>query len=98
MPLLKATGLTIILPGAPVAPAAPGATQLLNVPYFRQEQTNWCWAACCEMVFHYYGDAGIRQCDMATAQFGGDCCTAPASSGCNQGNWPEYTYAHYSFR
>jgi hypothetical protein len=75
----------------------PGAARMLNVPYFKQQQTMWCWAGCCEMVFHYYGVGNIRQCDMATAQFGGNCCAAPSSSVCNQGNWPENTYRHYRF-
>jgi hypothetical protein len=71
--------------------------KLLNVPYFHQQQTNWCWATCAEMVFHYYGVNLVRQCDMATAQFGGNCYASPSSSACNQGNWPENTYNHYSF-
>ena len=27
----------------------------LNIPSKRQEKTNWCWAACCQMVLQYYG-------------------------------------------
>ena len=71
--------------------------KLLNVPFIKQEQTLWCWAACCWMVFRFYGVSNVRQCDMAAAQFGGNCCAAPSSSACNKGNWPENTYRHYGF-
>lgn len=27
----------------------------LNIPEKRSEQTEWCWAACCQMVLTYYG-------------------------------------------
>jgi hypothetical protein len=77
------------------AAEAPAAATLLSVPYRHQEQTNWCWAGCCEMVFLYYNINNVRQCDMASFQFGADCCAAPSSSICNQGNWPENIYPHW---
>lgn len=95
MPLRVVTGIPI--PQAAMALVAPGAPSVLSVAYIAQEQTNWCWAACCQMVFQFDGVAGVQQCDMATAQFGGNCCAAPSSSMCNQGNWPENTYGHYGF-
>src|ERR1700722_7378285 len=81
----------------PFAAPAPGASaQPLNVPYFSQEQMNWCWAACCEMLFEYNGD-NVSQCELATNQFGADCCSTPSSSTCNQGQWAELVYAAYRY-
>jgi hypothetical protein len=92
VPIQVPFGQDALAPGAP----APGAAGVLPVPYMRQQQTNWCWAACCEMVFQFNA-VTVQQCDMATAQFGGKCCAAPSSSVCNQGNWPEYVYPRYGF-
>jgi hypothetical protein len=80
------------------AAPAPGAPAPLAVPYIKQEQTNWCWAACCEMVFDFNSVVTVRQCDMATSQFGGNCCVTPSSAVCNQGNWPENVYPQYTFQ
>lgn len=76
--------------GTPILPRIRVmADILLNIPYFRQEQTNWCWAGCSQMIYRFYGINNIAQCDMATAQFGAACCSNPSSSVCNQANWPE---------
>jgi hypothetical protein len=82
------------IPGAAsfLAPAQP-----LPVPYFRQKQNNWCWAACCQMVFSLFGLTTVEQCDMATTRFGTDCCTNPRSSTCDHGEWPESVYPLYGF-
>jgi hypothetical protein len=72
---------------APPGAAAPGSG-VLSVPRIAQEQTNWCWAAFSEMIFKYYGISSVRQCDMASWQFGAACCAAPSSSICNAPNWP----------
>lgn len=57
----------------------------LNVPFIKQEQTNWCWAACAEMVLEYYGNSSSDQCDFANWAFGGaTCCTLPSSSLCDK--------------
>ena len=51
----------------------------------RKEQSNWCWAACADMILHYYGNASVRQCDLANWAFGvSDCCSVPSSSPCNR--------------
>lgn len=53
--------------GVTITPRMHGlADTVLNVPYHRQEQSNWCWAGCCEMIYQYYGVNNIRQCDMAS--------------------------------
>lgn len=74
--------------------AAPGLSsqQLLPVDYREQEQTNWCWAACCQMLAAFLGRPNLRQCDIAERQFHGGCCAAPSSSGCDRGEWPEVAY------
>lgn len=103
MPIKAQHGIPIpivmpVLPAAAAPAVAPGAANPLTMAYMQQQQNNWCWAACCEMVFHHAGvNTTVSQCDMATAQFGGACCSAPTSAACDQGNWPENTYGHYAF-
>lgn len=69
----------------PVAAGAP-------IPFIRQEQDNWCWAACGEMIIRGMGFGQIRQCDMASARAGAACCQTPDSAECDQGAWPEVEY------
>jgi len=92
MPLKKTPkkAISIALP-------PPGTVNLLPVRFARQEQSNWCWAACCQMVFAYYG-TNVRQCEMASFNFGAACCQSPSSSACNQGSWPEKIYQHWGSR
>lgn len=79
MPLRQAKGKPITF----VVPPLGGKT--INVPQIKQEQSLWCWAACAEMVLHYYGNAGVRQCDFANWLFGqSGCCSSPSSSVCNR--------------
>jgi hypothetical protein len=73
---------------AMIAPGAPTGA-MLGVPFYRQEQTNWCWAGCSQMVLVFFGIGNIRQCDMASTEFGANCCATPSSATCNQGGWPE---------
>lgn len=98
MPLRNNHG-TPIPPQPPAAAAAPApGGRTLPVPYLAQEQGNWCWAGCCEMVFHHAGkNIGLTQCQMASDEFGVACCTTPNSAVCNQGNWPHYVYNRYAF-
>jgi Papain-like cysteine protease AvrRpt2 len=77
--------------------AAPGAATLLPVPYLLQTQNNWCWAACCEMVFKYYGGPLLQQCDLASRQFHTNCCATPSSPVCDKGEWPENVYPSQGF-
>lgn len=57
----------------------------LPVPQIAQEQTQWCWAACADMVVHYYGNTAARQCEFANWLFGqSNCCASPGSSACNR--------------
>lgn len=44
-------------------PSAYPTEWWLGIPNVRQENTNWCWAACSISILRYYGkDAGISQC------------------------------------
>lgn len=67
----------------PIQPPPLGGRSL-PVMQIAQEQTQWCWAACAEMVIRYYGTA-VRQCDEANfLRQRNDCCAAPSSNACNQ--------------
>ncbi len=62
--------------------------KVINVPQIKQEQSNWCWAACAEMILHYYGGTTgttIQQCEFADELFGRtECCSEPSSLACNR--------------
>jgi hypothetical protein len=97
MPLQNSTPVPIdALTGA-----AP--RQLLPITYVRQEQSEWCWAACCQMVFAMNGKTNadgtpITQEQMASAMFGVNCAGANGSSAaCDKGCYPNQAYAYYSF-
>jgi hypothetical protein len=54
------------------------------VPQISQEQTEWCWAACAQMVLQFYGNSSVQQCDLASKLFGEPCCANPDSPLCNE--------------
>lgn len=80
-------------PGAEAA-AAPAVLPINRV---QQDETNWCWAACCLMVFSAAGQTTDQQCDLATKLFGSQCCNSPDSCTCDQGAWPNDAYAAYQY-
>jgi hypothetical protein len=88
MPLRVAAGIPIA--PAEAAPrvgveAAVAAPPMLNVPYFRQEQSEWCWAACAQMVAGYLDNPNVQQCELANfLHKQTDCCDVPDSEACNQ--------------
>ena len=45
--------------------------KIINVPQIIQEQSNWCWAACVEMVIRYYNEPATQQCEFANELFKG---------------------------
>eukprot|EP01133_Synstelium_polycarpum_P011098 gene11098-12931_t len=69
------------------------ATTSLNIPLLKQEQTNWCWAACATMISRYYGHSAVTQCSCANLRLGqSSCCQIPSSALCNVGaSDPEVT-------
>jgi Papain-like cysteine protease AvrRpt2 len=54
------------------------------VPQIYQEQTEWCWAACAQMVLQFYGNFTVGQCDLASQMFGESCCGNPSAPLCNK--------------
>ena len=59
--------------------------KIINVPQIKQEQLNWCWAACAEMVQRYYDGTATQQCEFANELFcQTECCSKPSSSCCNK--------------
>jgi hypothetical protein len=78
----------------------PVQEKRLNIGYKKQEQTEWCWAACIQMVLA--SDAtSITQCTLANAAFNlTSCCQSPSSTLCNNpleifsvaAEWTRYHY------
>jgi hypothetical protein len=59
--------------------AGPGGRKL-GVPRRRQGQDNWCWAACVDMVLHFYDLPGVKQCEIVGRKIKrADCCDDPKS-------------------
>ena len=80
IPLAGIAQMTLAPPGAPV------------VPYVQQSETNWCWAACGEMIMRPKAIPQTR-CSLASSQFTLQCCPSPgAPSACNRGAWPHLAY------
>lgn len=78
--VIRVRSRTKIAPSAVLLGAGP-----LSVPMIKQEQTQWCWAACSDMVLHYYGNPGVAQCEFANWLFSQSaCCNVPSSSLCNR--------------
>ena len=83
--LRRPSGIPIPLVGRRVG-AAP-SSRMLPVSVMQQEQTLWCWCACCAMVLAYYGTPRT-QCAIANAGLGhSDCCQEPLPAGCNDTIW-----------
>ena len=57
----------------------------LGVEWVKQEQTEWCWAACTQMVATYLGITGIKQCELANFLHNQTTCCVNGNTGkCNQ--------------
>jgi len=62
------------------------AEHRLGVPLIRQELSNWCWAACAEMVLRFRHHLGVSQCHLANSALnlsGVQCC--PDNPLCDRG-------------
>lgn len=66
--------------------------KVLPVSYSEQEQGNWCWAACCQMLLGLLNKPAQSQCRIVERQFHGSCCQNPTSPTCDRGEWPEAAY------
>lgn len=77
---LAASGIAIDIPAEGLATAGGCPT----IPEVAQGPTEWCWAACVEMVLRSNGSA-VDKCDVVNKQFDQTtCCQAPDSNSCNQ--------------
>jgi hypothetical protein len=58
----------------------------VNIKLIKQQQTNWCWAACTLMIYTYYNVTNTSQCQLANQEFGkwNNCCVNGSSSACDQ--------------
>jgi hypothetical protein len=59
-----------------VTAAAPLEHEL-GVRRTRQLRSNWCWAACVDMVLDFYGQPEVRQCDVVGKKLNKPCCDDP---------------------
>ncbi|HUR82319.1 MAG TPA: papain-like cysteine protease family protein [Thermoanaerobaculia bacterium] len=74
-------------------------TTALPVPFYLQQQSLWCWAACVDMAVVYYNTAAVQQCEIVNYTLARtDCCSNPGSGWCNTsipGAWFAGIYNHY---
>jgi hypothetical protein len=89
-PIIILTLLSACSNNGPGSSCNPPNYKNLSMTLRPQEKSNWCWAACGEMVMEKLG-ATITQCDEAKKRFGrADCCNSPFPGDCNKGGWPEF--------
>jgi len=72
------------------------SSRLAMNTYF-QEKSNWCWAACGQMVMEFVGGTVISQCDAANSRLGETtCCGASPSPNCNSVGFIEFAKHGFS--
>jgi hypothetical protein len=76
-------------PAAGTAALAEAAPPEHSVGYVKQDQDQWCWAACFEMIRGWMNLPPMSQLEMATNCFGPAACANPASATCNQSAFPD---------
>ncbi|NJL73866.1 MAG: hypothetical protein HC892_01335 [Saprospiraceae bacterium] len=63
----------------------------MNVPYVAQETSNWCWAACMDMIIKFHKGKAVTQCDLVKSriklenpnfQIKEDICCLDCAKGC----------------
>jgi hypothetical protein len=106
--LRRTTGFCIaILVGAGGAPAALAAKPvILDVKNVDQEQSEWCWAACSEMIIEHVSKPELvdaQQCEIAAIEYwvdpSVDCCAASVPSECNpNGAFPWRTFDQFGIQ
>jgi len=70
--------------GADSQRVSQSSARYLDLPNVRQEQSQWCWAACARALFLYHGRE-VEQCLIANYNWGrSDCCADPCPGECNQ--------------
>ena len=68
--------------------AMDGGDYHIAVPYFQQENSEWCWAATAQSVIvaKTQGVLNPKQCTLANIAFNrSDCCTQPTPAACIKG-------------
>lgn len=60
----------------------------LGVKYYKQKESNWCWAGVSQSIVNYYKkDKVKKQCKIVNFGLGRkDCCDKPSSKKCNKPN------------
>lgn len=61
--------LLLLIIGSVCTPAM-AARNLLSVPAYQQEQSNWCWAACSKSIIQYFKGASPTQSNIVKFVFG----------------------------
>jgi hypothetical protein len=71
---------------------AQAASKYLNATLQYQEKSNWCWAACTQMIMKYRARHFDEQCEIVelarsrnTSQWGNTACCLNPDAGCNAG-------------
>lgn len=62
---------------------------VLPIDYVSQEQDQWCWAACFQMIGSFLNLGAKSQLAMATQLFGRAACVQPNSPQCNRAAFPD---------
>lgn len=71
----------------PLGGLGGSSSSTLAVPIFTQQQSRWCWCACCAMVLDYTSTPK-QQCDIASFGLGqAGCCSNPLPAACNGRIW-----------
>lgn len=83
---LPALGRAAPVPGVLTKVLSLGGGGFLPVPLHMQEQRQWCWAACIQMVLRFLdSNDPVTQCQMANNAFEANgCCKTPSSSICDK--------------
>jgi len=99
MRLRKAHFLTVIILGSLGIPRLEAQLNELDLEFRAQDASQWCWAACAEMVLDHYGYS-VEQCGLARLKFhylACDCDPPPPDFNllpCNQPGWPTLWCTH----
>jgi hypothetical protein len=80
-------------PVAPPITCTPNPdSSILNMKVIPQEEYQWCWAACGEMVMEKLPRRPVSQCDQVRRQFAGMglCCNRPRARDCDRSGLPRF--------
>jgi hypothetical protein len=99
----RVVAVAIILACLAVGASAANGGRRLVVPKRAQQESNWCWAACAQMVMEKGGHS-VTQCAQAinrclpnpcacaecASQGANPCSANPSQQTCNTGGWPDF--------